>query len=383
MHEPQPSQVQDGDNTATRSPVDISPHNLTPENNNKNDEDTPYTFPVSTHRLTIKLPPMTPNGVVTGLRRSTRRTTSLGTENSLPSGSEYHGSEKSMEVDPDADAEGEEEVPSPEPKIEYTTTGRGRRIAKKSYRESESEADPISMDVGDIFDEPAKYRNNDDDDEDDDDDEGPRRRTRRPSKLNGFIVSDEEQQPSGGARYSTRSRSRKPPPKPKPSTSNTGRSTRGDAQRAARQARRARRNAKAQQEEDGYVDEEQSPSSPDGEFDDAPRTSSDVDADMDGEGDADADVDADGGDIEQEGKPYALRQRAKINYAIPPPLEEMRPLPKPGGGRGKGNGAGGTRTGGNRPGARRGPGWSANGAELGRWMGMGADDSVSISVSQD
>jgi hypothetical protein len=58
-----------------------------------------------------------------------------------------------MEVDPDADVEGEEEVPSPEPKVGYTTTGRGRRIAKKSYRESESEANAVQLD--DIFNEPA------------------------------------------------------------------------------------------------------------------------------------------------------------------------------------------------------------------------------------
>jgi hypothetical protein len=275
-----------------------------------------------------------------------------------------------MDVDPDADAEGEEEVPSPQPKVEYTITGRGRRITKKSYVESESELDPIAL--NDIFSDNNKsvmYRGNDGDDEDEED--GPRRPTRRSSQMTGFIVSDEEHQ-AGGARYSTRSRSKKPTLKTKPPTSN-GRS-RTDAQRAARQARRARRSAKAEQEEDGYVDEEQSPSSPDGEFDDAPHTSEDLE-------DADVDVDVDegdGGEAEQEGKPYALRQRAKINYAIPPPLEEMRPVAKAGGGRaGRNGGGGGGRNGGARPGARRGPGWSASGAELGRWMGMPGDDSVS------
>jgi hypothetical protein len=277
-----------------------------------------------------------------------------------------------MEIDPDADAEGEEEVPSPQPKVEYTTTGRGRRIAKKSYIESESEPDPLSMDVNDIFanDKPVRYRGDDGDDEDDEDDIGPRRRTRRSSQMNEFIVSDDEH-PVGG-RYPTRSRAKKPPPKTKPSTSN-GRSTRADAQRAARQARRARRSAKTEQEEDGYIDEEQSPSSPDGEFDDAPHTSEDLE-----DGDVDADGEGEGGEAEQEGKPYALRQRAKINYAIPPPLEEMRPVAKSGGGRGvRSGGGGGGRNGGARPGARRGPGWSASGAELGRWMGMPGDDSVS------
>ena len=325
--------------------------------------------PALSHRLTIKLPRMAANGAgpIAGLRRSTRRTRS---ENSMPSGSEYHESEKSMEVDLDADAEGDEEVPSPEPKVEYTTTGRGRKIQKKSYIESESDADPLGL--NNIFSEdnkPVRYGGNEGDDEDEDD-IGPRRprRTRNSSQMNGFIVSDDEQP---GGRYPTRSRSKKPPPKTKPSTSN-GRS-RVDVQRAARQARRARRSAKAEQEEDGYIDEEQSPSSPDGEFDDVPRTSSEIeDIGPDGEGD--------GEEAEQEGRPYALRQRAKINYAIPPPLEEMKPVAKGGASRSARNGGGGGRNGGARPGARRGPGWSATGAELGRWMGMPGDDSVSVLV---
>jgi hypothetical protein len=102
---------------------------LTSLTSNNDNIDIPRTLPASAHRLTIKLPPMAANGVVTGLRRSTRRTTSLGTENSFPSGSEYHGSEKSMEVDPDADAEGEEEVPSPEPK--WSTPPRVAAVASR------------------------------------------------------------------------------------------------------------------------------------------------------------------------------------------------------------------------------------------------------------
>jgi ATPase family AAA domain-containing protein 2 len=369
MHEPDSFQT---DNTRLED-HHADPLNITDSFANHN----PEISPALSHRLTIKLPPMTANGAgpILNLRRSTRR--SLGTENSLPSGSEYQQSDKSMEVDPDADAEGEEEIPSsPQPKVEYTTTGRGRRITKKSYVESESEPDPIALD--DIFSDKNKsirYGGDDGDDEDEDD-IGPRRITRRSnrssrsSQLDGFIVSDDG---AGGSRYPTRSRSKKPPPKPKPSTPN-GRS-RTDAQRAARQARRARRSAKAEQEEDGYIDEEQSPSSPDGEFDDAPHTSEDLE---DGDGDVDVDGEVDGGEAEQEGKPYSLRQRAKINYAIPPPLEEMRPVAKSAGGRaGRNGGGGGGRTGAARPAARRGPGWSAGGAELGRWMGMPGDDSVS------
>ena len=368
MHEPGHFQTDDtrlADNFSDPLNLTSSPPNSIPDSS-----------PISPHRLTIKLPPMpvnVPTGPILGLRRSTRR--SLGT-NSLPSGSEYQQSEKSMDIDPDADAEGEEEVPSPEPKVEYAMTARGRRITKKSYIESESEPDPVALD--DMFAEhnkPVGYRGDEGDDEDDEDDIGPRRtrRSTRSRQMSGFIVSDDEH-PVGGARYPTRSRMKKPPPKSKPSASN-GRPTRSDAQRAARQARRAKRSAKAEQEEDGYIDEEQSPSSPDGEFDDAPHTSEDLE---DGDVDAEGDADGDGGEAEQDGKPYALRQRAKINYAIPPPLEEMRPVAKGGAGRRSG-GAGGGRNGGGRPGARRGPGWSATGAELGRWMGMPGDDSVSPS----
>ena len=307
------------------------------------------------------------------LRRSTRRTTSLGTENSLPSGSEYHESEKSMEVDGDADAEGEDEVPSPQPKVvEYTTTSRGRKIAKRMYRESEDEegveGDPVALD--DMFADTTKavkankrYDIGGDDDESDD--IGPRRRSTRTSKaLGDFIVSDDDQP---GGRYPTRSRNKKPMQKEMASTSN-GHSQR-EAQRAARAARNKRRSAKAEEEDGGYVDEPHSPSSPDGEFDDAPHTSSDLEVEVDGDGEADQD----GGEAGQDGRPYALRQRSKINYAIPPPLEEVRPTKGPGG-RGRTGGSG--KSSGSRPGARRGPGWSATGAELGRWMGMPGDDSV-------
>ncbi|KAJ6573905.1 P-loop containing nucleoside triphosphate hydrolase protein [Mycena vulgaris] len=58
---------------------------------------------------------------------------------------------------------------------------------------------------------------------------------------------------------------------------------------------------------------------------------------------------------------FRLRERQKINYVILPPLEEMGRPPQP------------TRS---APSRKRtcGPVWSASGAELGRWMGMGAND---------
>ncbi|KIK92790.1 hypothetical protein PAXRUDRAFT_554662 [Paxillus rubicundulus Ve08.2h10] len=57
-------------------------------------------------------------------------------------------------------------------------------------------------------------------------------------------------------------------------------------------------------------------------------------------------------------KPYPLRQRVKVNYAIPPPLEETKPVPNIRLARSK-----------------RRPGWSASGAELSRCMGMPVGDS--------
>lgn len=381
MHEPEDYNAwQYGQNEARLGDPNIpNSFNSYPTHEFPNPVEGPSTPP---NRLVIKLPPMTANGMgvgAAGLRRSSRRTTSLGTENSLPSGSEYHESDKSMEVDPDgdADAEGEEEVPSPEQKLEYTTTGRGRRILKKTYRESDDDGEDPNIALDAIFADDSKVVKREqfpDDEDDDEEDVGPRRTKRltRTAKLDGFIISDEEG--GGGGRYSTRSRNKKPAPKSKPSGAN-GRS-RSDAQISARAARLTRRSARTADEEDGYVDEEQSPSSPDGEFDDAPHTSSDLDAEP--EADGEADRNGDGGEVEQDGKPYALRQRAKINYAIPPPLEEMRPANTKGAGaKGGRNGAGG-RNGGARPGARRGPGWSASGAELGRWMGMPGNDSVSL-----
>lgn len=110
------------------------------------------------------------------------------------------------------------------------------------------------------------------------------------------------------------------------------------------------------------------------EYDEADHTSPEPEPEPDLDADGDIDVDADGepddganGEILDggDGKPYAFRRRTKqINYAIPPPLEEIRPAKGPSKpNKGKG---------------RAGPGWSANGTELARYMGgLPADDSVS------
>ncbi|KAL4075483.1 AAA-domain-containing protein [Scleroderma citrinum] len=311
-------------------------------------------------------------------RRSTRATTHSPTH---ASGSEYRDSEH-MEEDLDHN-----EPPEPDP---FTQTSRGRRIRSTNYFESHSESDHVSGDPADLFGVDnvdhahgvrANGRAHHHIDQDDDDDQQPRRATRnsrakRQNDLSSFIVSDEDD--SGKRRLRER---RKPPPPP-PAKTSSGRISKQPqrympsavpTRSLHKPASRNRRRPTAEND-DAYADEGSDASSDgDASLDNAPRTSSDVDLDADAEGERDPDADADGEpDLETgtDGRPYSLRQRAKINYAIPPPLEEIKapPPPKSRGGGGRG-GAGGRN--------RRGPGWSATGAELSRWMGMPADDSDS------
>ncbi|OSD01938.1 AAA-domain-containing protein [Trametes coccinea BRFM310] len=314
-------------------------------------------FPSPATSLRIKLPPMAP------ATRSSRNQQS----SPVASGSEYHESNASM----DADEPPQEENEDPHEVIEYATTSRGRRITKKSYKESASEDDPL-----DIISPKGKGKQAVVEDDDEDEEEQPVARyglrgksSAGTNKLNGFIVSDDEDGEAKVGRYATRSRSKNV------NTTNGranggGRSTRSSNGRSRAQqsspsksrrrlTRRTRSSAHDDDEEEGYVDEPSSGSADgDGSLDEAPATSPEpeLDGDADGEGDDEPETD---------GKPYALRQRAKINYAIPPPLEEMPPPPpKP---RPKARGHG-------RP---KPPGWSATGAELSRWMGAAADDSDS------
>ncbi|KIJ58849.1 hypothetical protein HYDPIDRAFT_33761 [Hydnomerulius pinastri MD-312] len=311
-------------------------------------------------RLTIKLPPMTTD---VPLRRSGRgRTGSV--MNSPPSGSEYHESERSVMDEDPPPPEPEEE---PEEQPVFTRSQRGRKVKKSNYRESASEDD-----VHGIFndDEDHVVNGKVEPDPDDEDDAQPRRLTRsrgvsRPNTLSGFIASDDDMP----TRYGLRNRRKPPPP-----TTSSGRVTRQpnrfipNATSQPRRPARARSRA-AVENDDGYVDDGSDGSEDaDGSLDDAPRTSSDLEADADAEGEPDLDGEGEPDpEVEGDGRPYALRQRTKINYAIPPPLEEIKPPPKPRptGGRGGGRNN------------KRGPGWSATGAELSRWMGMPADDSDS------
>ena len=259
---------------------------------------------------------------------------------------------------------------------EFRMSSRGRRVPVTSYKESASEDDPLDV----IPKGKGKAVSPQQDDDEDEEMEvstrySLRNRSRGHSnKLGGFIVSDEEGEAKIG-RYPTRNRSKTSASNGQASHSRlTRRNGRAPAQSSSRPSgrlskRRTRSNAHAEEDEDGYVDEPSSGSADgEGSLDEAPMTSPEPEVEVDADGDADAEGDADP-EPEQDGKPYALRQRAKINYAIPPPLEEMRPPPKPRTGGSKSHGRS------NRP---KPPGWSATGAELSRWMGAPADDSVGV-----
>ncbi|KAJ4464470.1 hypothetical protein J3R30DRAFT_3319302 [Lentinula aciculospora] len=296
------------------------------------------------------------------LRRSSRH--HRGSE---PSGSEYQQSEKSMmDEEPEVVEEEEEEE-----KPVIMKTQRGRMIKKKNYVESdgdedgEGEFEVLNEDLLDFK----------------DDVEGPFRRTRRSTRaststeetreglrrstrsrnLPDFVVTDEgdeDEDDEDGNRPRTRARLTRSRP-------------------SARSRSRQQTNGPAAKKEDDYNPNSSSPHSADADGsedddDNAPGTD-DLDLEMDPppeDLEPEDDVDISGPDAGNgNGKPYALRQRQKINYAIPPPLEE---LPRPPMQRSNNNNTG--YHGGRRKG---GLGWSASGAELGKWMGLPADDSDS------
>jgi ATPase family AAA domain-containing protein 2 len=303
--------------------------------------------PHDEHFFKIKLPPISMN-----LRRSGRhRTASAGA-----SGSEYLASEKSLEM--------QRPTPPPEPTVEFTQSRSGRRVIKKTYVES---SDSEVAHPEEIFDEehedlpprnsrPPKTRRALPDDEDEE--EAPvGRRLRNRSRLGGFIVEDEDEKMHTHGRYPIRNRNKKTPP----NTNGSSKPRAEQPQESQRSRRLTRRNASRVEQEEDFFPE--------------PHTSSDAELDPEPEREPEPELEE-----EVDERPYALRQRQKINYAIPPPLEDM---PKPATkntARRQGGRAGGYYGGGHgRAGAKgRTLGWSASGAELGRWMG---DDSVIIFFS--
>jgi len=322
------------------------------------------------HSLKIKLPPFPMN-----LRRSGRHTAS----SAGASGSEYLASEKSVDMQ-------EPPLPPPEPPVQFTQSRSGRRVIKKTYVESSDSEVPHPEELFDEEHEDQAPRNSRSsrtrrplpvDIEDEDEDEPPvGRHLRTRTRLGGFIVEDEDEKMHTHGRYPTRSRNKKAPPKANGSSFKPQTQQSQPSQRSRRLTRRTA--SRADQEEDFFPEPQSSGASADadGSIDDAPHTSSDLEPEPEPEPEHDPEPEE-----EADGRPYALRQRQKINYAIPPPLEDMpKPPPKSAAARNAG------RTGGYHGGhGRAGPkgrtlGWSASGAELGRWMGMPGDDSVTIFV---
>jgi ATPase family AAA domain-containing protein 2 len=327
-----------------------------------------FNFPVQPNTLfTIKIPSS----------MQLRNRNSIGSVHSLASGSEYHASNVSMDLDGthEEDAEGEDEDPQPQ-KV-YGRSMRGRRVAIATYKESDSEADPLATANYDDEQHPA-------DAADFDEEEAPRPAARRlRSRPNPVVLSSDEGESGNGRRYSTRSQSKKPdPPKSSPNRRlrrgpSTPSSSRMQTRDNRRPGLRSRRSTREVEDADGYVDAEQPNDSADDSIGDAvPEASSDLvvndEEDADAEGDVEVNGEGEDDVLPSDGKPYALRRRAKVNYAIPPPLEEI-PFapPKPTSSR-----HGGGRSNWNRSGAKKAPGWSVSGAELSRFLGLPGEDSV-------
>ncbi|KAF8992931.1 hypothetical protein BDQ17DRAFT_1253402 [Cyathus striatus] len=297
------------------------------------------------------------------LRRSTRRTSAVSA-----SGSEYQVSEADLPL-PEENYEAEDPAEEEESKVEEVVTSRGRKTRRAIIVESEDDSDVSKP-------KSVKGKHPDEEDAQDEEDYGKTRRsTRRSSRMrtskqmDGFIVPDPDDR-----RYPTRGHVKaSQPPQPKPS----GRQTRNSTNRSSllppglsrKKGKKGSRRTSKENSEGDYVQNSSS------------SASSLIGTDVDME-EATSDMHPSPPppepepeeDEEEDGKPYSLRQRQKINYAIPPPLEEMpRPPPKTkSGGGNKGGGIGG-----GAAGRKKGLGWSATGAELGRWMGMAGDDSDS------
>ncbi|KAG6840868.1 hypothetical protein C0991_003588 [Blastosporella zonata] len=293
------------------------------------------------------------------LRRSTRHSRGSDGSGAGPSGSEYHASDRSME--PHNETLDEDEVV-------YGVSSRGRKVVKKIYLESEE--DPtLDEPMPDLFAERGSSKRSSRNSHDDDDDEelGPRRYSSRRTRRSSFLATDDDDEikPAHNTRLSTR---RKQPTRSQSTTTSkpTRPANNGPSDRSRRLSRRNARNSP--QDNDYEQTSSGASADADGSLDDVHITS-----DLDPEPEPEPEPEEEG-----DGKPYALRQRQRINYAIPPPLEEMKKPPtKPAGGRAGARSNGGGYHGGMNGRPKKGLGWSASGAELGRWMGMGGDDSDS------
>lgn len=248
-------------------------------------------------------------------------------------------------------------IQAPPPRPMYTSSSRGRRYVRKTYVESEVEDVDAEGELDLEVPEPVPKLEL----EDGDDDYGniPRyhTRARAAGNLKGFIASEDDDEI--GIRTRSRLR-RRPGASGSQTQTRSGRSKPGSKSARNKSARRSKKPAQNGEDEDVYVNNTSSES---GEHDisfDNVVTSPEPEPDPEEPEE----------EQEQERGGYGLRARAKKNYDLVTMLDNItatQAQPAKKSPRNKG------RSGGNR---FKGPGWSATGAELGRWMGLPGDDSV-------
>lgn len=277
------------------------------------------------------------------------------------SGSEYRESDGEDHMD----TEEAQPIEHPSPNVQYTNSSRGRRYVRKTYVESESE--DVDAEGEPDVEVPAPAPKIEPEDEDDDYGKIPRyhTRARAAGNLKDFIASEDDEEDPG---IRTRSRLRRHPAASGPQT-RSGRSKPSSKSARSKSARKVKKSAPNGDDEDVYVHDSSSESGEhDISFDNVVTSPEPVPGLDPGEPDEEQ---------EQERGGYGLRARAKKNYDLVTMLDNItsaQAQPTKKSPRSKG------RPGGNR---FKGPGWSATGAELGRWMGLPGDDSVRPSVHQD
>jgi len=263
------------------------------------------------------------------------------------------------------DTEEGQPIKPPSPMVQYTSSSRGRRYLRKTYVESESEdvdaEGELDMEV------PAPAPNMELEDEDVDYGQIPRYHTRARAAggLKDFIASEEDEE---GVGIRTRSRLRRHPAVGGPrAQTRSGRNRPSSKSRRNKSSRKAKKPAQNGDDEDVYV---HNSSSETGEHDvsfDGVVTSPEPEPEPEGPEE----------EQEQERGGYGLRARAKKNYDLVTMLDNITSAQAQSTKKSPRNKG---RSGSNK---FKGPGWSATGAQLGQWMGLPGDDSVSCSSHQD
>ena len=312
----------------------------------------PHPSTNSPNSLRIKLPPMT------------RRTKVHPVIDFDKSGSEYRETDGEDHMDTEEALPPQPPSQPPSPTLVYTSSSRGRRYVQKTYLESGSEVDAegeLDVEV------PAPVPKMELEDGDDDYGKIPPRyhtRARAAGNLTGFIASEDDE--DVGIR--TRSRLRRHPAASGPQNqTRSGRNKPSSKSARSKSSRKAKKATQNRDDEDVYVHDSSSESGEhDISFDNVVTSPEPVPGPEEPEEEQ-----------EQERGGYGLRVRAKKNYDIVSMLDNITAVqaqPAKKSPRNKG------RTGGNK---FKGPGWSATGAELGRWMGLPGDDSVRSSSHRD